>query len=125
MATLLAHWFSMHILKRAGDVLTGLVTAATALMTLDSVRAYGVSLFASAGTASLVIGLAARPLLASLTAGVQIAVTQPIRLEDAVIVEGEWGWVEEITGTYVVVRLWDWRRMTLLLSYLLEKPFQN
>ncbi len=119
------HVTQVRILKRAGDVLIGLVTIATALMTLDSVRAYGVSLFASAGAASLVIGLAARPLLANLIAGVQIAVTQPIRLEDAVIVEGEWGWVEEITGTYVVVRLWDWRRMILPLSYFLEKPFQN
>ncbi len=119
------HLTQVRILKRAGDVLIGLVTTATALMTLDSVRAYGVSLFASAGAASLVIGLAARPLLANLIAGVQIAVTQPIRLEDAVIVEGEWGWVEEITGTYVVVRLWDWRRMILPLSYFLEKPFQN
>lgn len=62
------------------------------------------------------IGLAARPLLANLVAGVQIAVTQPIRLEDAVIVDGEWGWVEEITCTYVVLRLWDWRRMILPLS---------
>src|SRR5918998_398837 len=70
-------------------------------------------------------GLAARPLLTNLIAGVQIAITQPIRLEDAVIVEGEWGWVEEITSTYVVVRLWDWRRMVLPLSYFLEKPFQN
>src|SRR4051794_22862399 len=69
--------------------------------------------------------LAARPLLTNLIAGVQIAVTQPIRLEDAVIVEGEWGWVEEITSTYVVVRLWDWRRMILPLSYFLERPFQN
>lgn len=119
------HVTQVRILKRAGDVLIGLVTIATALMTLDSVRAYGVSLFASAGAASLVIGLAARPLLANLIAGVQIAVTQPIRLEDAVVVEGEWGWVEEITGTYVVVRLWDWRRMILPLSYFLEKPFQN
>jgi small-conductance mechanosensitive channel len=119
------HVTQIRILKRAGDVLIGFVTTAAALMTFDSVRAYGVSLFASAGAASLVVGLAARPLLTNLIAGVQIAVTQPIRLEDAVIVEGEWGWVEEITGTYVVVRLWDWRRMILPLSYFLEKPFQN
>lgn len=119
------HVTQIRLLKRAGDVLIGFVTTAAALMTFDSVRAYGVSLFASAGAASLVVGLAARPLLTNLIAGVQIAVTQPIRLEDAVIVEGEWGWVEEITGTYVVVRLWDWRRMILPLSYFLEKPFQN
>ena len=119
------HVTQIRLLKRAGDVLIGFVTIAAALMTFDSVRAYGVSLFASAGAASLVVGLAARPLLTNLIAGVQIAVTQPIRLEDAVIVEGEWGWVEEITGTYVVVRLWDWRRMILPLAYFLEKPFQN
>ena len=119
------HVTQVRVLKRAGDVLIALVTAAAALMTFASVRAYGLSLFASAGAASLVVGLAARPLLTNLIAGVQIAVTQPIRLEDAVIVEGEWGWIEEITSTYVVVRLWDWRRMVLPLSYFLEKPFQN
>ena len=119
------HVTQVRVLKRAGDILIALFTAAAALMTFASVRAYGVSLFASAGAASLVVGLAARPLLTNLIAGVQIAVTQPIRLEDAVIVEGEWGWVEEITSTYVVVRLWDWRRMVLPLTYFLEKPFQN
>ncbi len=119
------HVTQVHVLRRAGGILIALVTAAAALMSVDSVRAYGVGLFASAGAASLVVGLAARPLLTNLIAGVQIAVTQPIRLEDAVIVEGEWGWVEEIASTYVVVRLWDWRRMVLPLSYFLEKPFQN
>ena len=119
------HVTQVHVLRRAGGILIALVTAAAALMSFESVRAYGVSLFASAGAASLVVGLAARPLLTNLIAGVQIAVTQPIRLEDAVIVEGEWGWVEEIASTYVVVRLWDWRRMVLPLSYFLEKPFQN
>jgi small-conductance mechanosensitive channel len=119
------HLTQIRILKRAGDILIGVVTVAVALMTFDQVRQYGLSLFASAGAASLVLGLAARPLLTNLIAGVQIAITQPIRLEDAVIVEGEWGWVEEITSTYVVVRLWDWRRMVLPIAYFLEKPFQN
>ena len=119
------HLTQVRILKRACDILIGLVTIAIALMTFDAVRQYGISLFASAGAASLVLGLAARPLLTNLIAGVQIAITQPIRLEDAVIVEGEWGWIEEITSTYVVVRLWDWRRMVLPISYFLEKPFQN
>jgi small-conductance mechanosensitive channel len=119
------HVTQVHVLRRAGGILIALVTAAAALMTFPSVRAYGVSLFASAGAASLVVGLAARPLLTNLIAGVQIAVTQPIRLEDAVVVEGEWGWVEEITSTYVIVRLWDQRRMVLPLSYFLERPFQN
>jgi small-conductance mechanosensitive channel len=63
--------------------------------------------------------------LTNLIAGIQIAVTQPIRIEDAVVVEGEWGWIEEIAATYVVVRIWDWRRLIVPLSYFIEKPFQN
>ena len=96
-----------------------------ALMTFEPVRQYGVSLFASAGVAGLVAGLAARPVLSNLFAGVQLAMTQPIRIDDAVIVEKEWGNIEEITATYVVVRLWDWRRMVLPLSYFIQNPFQN
>ncbi len=119
------HTTQVRILTRAADILIVLVTVATALMTFEPVRQYGLSLFASAGAASVVVGLAARPLLTNLIAGVQIAVTQPIRIEDAVIVEGEWGWIEEITATYVVVRLWDWRRMIVPIAYFLEKPFQN
>ncbi len=119
------HVTQIRILKRAADLLVVVVTVSAALMTFEPVRQYGLSLFASAGAASLIVGLAARPLLTNLIAGVQIAVTQPIRIEDAVIVEGEWGWIEEITSTYVVVRLWDWRRMILPISYFLEKPFQN
>jgi small-conductance mechanosensitive channel len=93
-------------------------------MTFESVKQYGVSLFASAGAAGLILGLAARPLLSNLIAGVQIAITQPIRIED-VIIENEWGWVEDIASTYVVIRLWDWRRMVVPLSYFIERPFQN
>ncbi len=115
----------IRILKRAADILIAIVAVGAALMTFQPVRQYGVSLFASAGAVSVVAGLAARPLLTNLIAGVQIAVTQPIRMEDAVIVEGEWGWIEEITATYVVVRIWDWRRMILPIAYFLEKPFQN
>jgi small-conductance mechanosensitive channel len=102
-----------------------LIGIASALMSFDSVRQYGVSLFASAGVAGLAVGLAARPLLSSVIAGVQIAITQPIRIQDSVIVEGEYGTIEEINSTYVVVRLWDWRRMILPLAYFIEKPFQN
>jgi small-conductance mechanosensitive channel len=89
------------------------------------VRQYGVSLFASAGVAGLVAGLAARPVLSNLFAGVQLAMTQPIRIDDVVIVENEWGIVEEITSTYVVVRIWDLRRLIVPLTYFIEKPFQN
>lgn len=94
-------------------------------MSFEQVRQYGVSLFASAGVAGLAIGLAARPLLSNLIAGVQIAVAQPIRLDDVVFLEGEYGTIEEITTTYVVIKLWDWRRMVVPLSYFIEKPFQN
>jgi small-conductance mechanosensitive channel len=102
-----------------------IITVAAALMTFESVKQYGVSLIASAGAAGIVVGLAARPLLTNLFAGIQIAITQPIRIGDAVIVENEWGWVEEITGTYVVIKVWDWRRLVVPLSYFLERPFQN
>jgi small-conductance mechanosensitive channel len=101
------------------------LTIGFALMTFESVRQYGVSLFASAGVAGLVAGLAARPVLSNLFAGVQLAMTQPIRIDDVVIVEDEWGWIEEITSTYVVVRIWDLRRLIVPLTYFIEKPFQN
>jgi small-conductance mechanosensitive channel len=113
------------ILRGATQTLIGLVTLAAMLMTSASVRQYGVSLFASAGAAGLILGLAARPLLSNLLAGIQIAITQPIRVEDAVIVQGEFGWIERIASTYVVVRIWDLRRMILPLSYFIEQPFQN
>jgi small-conductance mechanosensitive channel len=119
------HVTQVSVFKRVVDTLIIVVAISTALMTFDSVRQYGVSLFASAGAAGLIVGLAARPLLSNLIAGVQIAVTQPIRIEDAVIIENEWGWIEDIASTYVVIRLWDWRRMVVPLSYFIERPFQN
>jgi len=119
------HVTQMRILLRTVQTLLVLITVAAALTSIPSVRQYGVSLFASAGAAGLVLGLAARPLLSNMLAGIQIAMTQPIRVEDAVVLEGEWGWIENITGTYVVVRLWDLRRLIVPLSYFIEKPFQN
>lgn len=119
------HVTQVRVLRRVAVTVVTLFTMAGALMTFDSVRQYGVSLIASAGAAGLVVGLAARPLLTNLFAGIQIAITQPIRIGDAVIVENEWGEVEEITGTYVVIKIWDWRRLVVPLSYFLEKPFQN
>jgi small-conductance mechanosensitive channel len=94
-------------------------------MIFPAVRSFGVSLFASAGVAGLVLGFAARPILTNLIAGMQIALTQPIRIDDVLIVEGEWGWVEEITTTYVVIRIWDQRRLIVPLSHFIEKPFEN
>jgi small-conductance mechanosensitive channel len=119
------HVTQTRILRRIGSVLIGTITVAAALMTFDSVRQYGVSLLASAGAAGLIAGLALQPVLKNIFAGIQLAITQPIRIDDALIVEGEWGNVEEITSTYVVVRTWDWRRLILPLSYFMERPFQN
>ncbi|MFA5329795.1 MAG: mechanosensitive ion channel domain-containing protein [Prolixibacteraceae bacterium] len=95
------------------------------LMSFESIRKFGVSLLASAGVAGIIIGLAAQKSIGMILAGFQIAITQPIRLEDVVIVEGEWGWIEEITLTYVVVRIWDKRRLIVPVNYFIEKPFQN
>jgi small-conductance mechanosensitive channel len=119
------HVTQVRVFKRVIDTLIIIIAVSTSLMTFDSVRQYGVSLFASAGAAGIVVGLAARPLFSNLIAGLQIAITQPIRIEDAVIIENEWGWVEDIASTYVVIRLWDWRRMVVPLSYFIERPFQN
>jgi small-conductance mechanosensitive channel len=114
-----------RVFKRLVTALIAVLTAGFALMTFESVRQYGISLFASAGAAGIIAGLAARPVLGNLLAGIQLAMTQPIRLDDAVVVEGEWGWVEEFTSTYVVIRLWDWRRLIVPLTYFLENSFQN
>jgi len=119
------HNTQVRILLRVVDGIVLLVTIGAALMTIPSVRQYGISLFASAGIAGIAAGLAARPVLSNLLAGVQLAMTQPIRLYDSVIVEGEYGTIEEIGSTYVTVKLWDLRRMVVPLSYFIEKPFQN
>jgi small-conductance mechanosensitive channel len=95
------------------------------LMTFPSIRQIGTSLLASAGIAGIVLGLAAQKSLSNLLAGIQMAITQPIRLDDVVIVEGEWGRIEEITLTYVVVRIWDLRRLIVPITYFLDHPFQN
>jgi small-conductance mechanosensitive channel len=119
------HVTQVRILVRALDTVIVLITVGCALMTFDSVRQYGVSLFASAGVAGVVFGLAAQPVLSNLIAGVQLAVTQPIRLEDAVTVQNEYGWIEEINATYVVIRLWDLRRLIVPLNFFIQQPFYN
>jgi small-conductance mechanosensitive channel len=119
------HLTQIRILQRAVAVMVVLLTIGFALMTINQVRQWGVSLLAAGGAAGVLVGLALQPLLSSLIAGIQIATTQPIRLEDQVVVENEVGFIEEITATYVVVRLWDERRMVLPLTYFLTKPFQN
>lgn len=115
----------LTVLHRVVAVIVILVALAIILMTFPAIRSIGASLLASAGLAGLVVGVAMKPTFSSLVAGIQIALTQPMRLEDAVIVEGEWGWIEEIHTTYVVVRIWDLRRLIVPLSYFIENPFQN
>ena len=119
------HVTQVRILRQVVDTLIVVLTVSAALMTFEPVRQYGVSLFASAGVAGLVAGLAARPMLSNLIAGLQIATTQPIRLEDEVVFESQWGRVEEINSTYVVLGLWDLRQLIVPLSYFIEKPFEN
>jgi small-conductance mechanosensitive channel len=101
------------------------LTASCVIMVFPRMRQIGVSLLASAGVMGIVLGLAAQRTLGNLIAGIQLAITQPIRIDDVLVVENEWGWVEEITLTYVVVRIWDLRRLILPISYFIEKPFQN
>ena len=96
-----------------------------ALMSFESIREVGVSIFASAGVAGIIVGLSAQKMIASILAGIQIAIAQPIKIDDVVIVESEWGRIEEITLTYVVVNIWDKRRLIVPTSYFIEKPFQN
>ncbi|HEU4698646.1 MAG TPA: mechanosensitive ion channel domain-containing protein [Gemmatimonadales bacterium] len=115
----------VEVLRRVAVGLVVFVAIAAALTTFPSVRSVGASLFASAGVAGLVVGFAARPALSNLIAGLQLAFTEPIRLDDVVVLEGEFGRIEEIAATYVVVRVWDERRLILPLSYFLEHPFQN
>jgi small-conductance mechanosensitive channel len=113
------------VLMRTLSALAVLLGLSMALMTFPAVRQFGTSLIASAGVAGLVIGFAAKPVLGNLIAGLQIAMTQPIRIDDVLIVQGEWGRVEEITGAYVVVKIWDERRLIVPLQWFIENPFQN
>jgi small-conductance mechanosensitive channel len=115
----------VHVIGRVVDVAIGLLTVAFILMTFPQVRHIGASLLASAGIVGVIAGIAAQKTLANLLAGFQIALAQPMREDDVVIVEGEWGRVEVITLTFVVVHIWDDRRLVVPLSYFIEKPFQN
>jgi small-conductance mechanosensitive channel len=114
-----------QVIRRVAVVMIIAVTLAAMLMTFPNARQLGTSIFASAGVAGLVVGMAARSTFASIIAGLQVAFTQPIRIDDSVLVEGEWGWIEEIETTYVVIRLWDLRRLIVPLTYFIERPFQN
>jgi small-conductance mechanosensitive channel len=113
------------VLKRIVGMIIVVFAIASMLMVFDSVRQFGTAIVASAGVAGIIVGFAAQKSIATLLAGFQIALTQPIRIDDAVLVEGEWGRIEEITLTYVVVMIWDLRRLVLPITYFIEKPFQN
>ena len=113
------------VFERVFKVVIVVVALAAVLLHFETFRRAGTGLLASAGVAGIVLGFAAQRVLGNLFAGIQIAVTQPIRVDDVVVVEGEWGRVEEITLTYVVVRVWDLRRLVLPISYFIETPFQN
>jgi small-conductance mechanosensitive channel len=115
----------INVLRRVVIAIIVTIALAAILMTFPRVRQLGTAILASAGIAGIVIGLAAQKTLGNLIAGLQIAFTQPIRIGDAVIVEGEWGQIEEITLTYVVVKIWDLRRLVVPITYFIEHPFQN
>lgn len=114
-----------RILRRLLNVVVIILTAAFALMTIPGVKQVGVSLLAAGGAAGIIVGLALQPVLSNIFAGIQIAFTQPIRIDDQVLINGEFGSVEEIKSTYVVIRLWDLRRLVVPLKFFLEQPFQN
>lgn len=115
----------LNILERISTFIIVLLAIGIALMSFDKIKSIGVSVLTSAGLAGIIVGFSAQKALGTLLAGIQIAFTQPIRLDDVLIVEGEWGIVEEITLTYVVIKIWDKRRLVVPTTYFIEKPFQN
>lgn len=115
----------LTMLRRIWMISVGVLIFATALTAIPGARQIGLSLFASAGIVGIAVGIAAQPVLSNLIAGLQIAFTQPIRIDDAVVVEGEWGWIEEIGLFHVVIRIWDLRRLVVPLRVFIDQPFQN
>jgi small-conductance mechanosensitive channel len=114
-----------RFLVRGSSILIVIIGLGAALMTFDSVRQIGASLLASAGVGGIILGFAARPVLGNLLAGVQIALTQPFRIDDVLYVDGKWCWVEEVTATYVVLRVWDLRRVVVPLDWFITNKFEN
>lgn len=114
-----------RFISRGLSVLIAIIGVAAAVMTFPSIRQLGTSLLASAGIGGLILGFAARPVIGNLLAGLQIALSQPFRIEDVLKVEGNWCWVEDITTAYVVLRAWDMRRIIVPLQWFIENPFEN
>jgi small-conductance mechanosensitive channel len=114
-----------RVLSRTAMTAVVMAGVAMMLMTFPGARQVGASLLASAGVVGIVAGIAARPVFSNMIAGLQIALAQPFRIDDVLIIEGEWGRVEEITGTYVVLKIWDERRLIIPLQWFIEHPFQN
>ncbi len=115
----------VKVIQRISFVVLGFFTLSAIILLFPAIRQFGQAILASAGVAGIILGFALQRALGNLFAGIQIAFTQPIRIDDVVIVENEWGWIEDITLTYVVVKIWDWRRLVLPISYFIEHPFQN
>lgn len=114
-----------RILRRIAVIIIGILSVGVMLFEYETFRSLGTGILASAGIIGIVVGLAAQRTIGTIIAGFQIAFTQPIRVDDVVIVEGDFGWIEEITLTYAVVRVWDQRRIIVPITHFLETPFQN
>jgi small-conductance mechanosensitive channel len=115
----------VNLLEKVIVFIIVVITIGLMLISIESIREIGVGVFASAGVVGIIVGLSAQKMVGAVLAGIQIAIAQPFRIDDAVVVEGEWGWIEEVNLTYVVIRIWDKRRLVLPSNYFLEKPFQN
>jgi len=120
-----SHLTQILLLRRIAGLVVVVLSGALVLLQFDALRSFGTSLLASAGVAGIVIGLAAQRPMASLLAGLQLSLTQPVRIGDVVVIEGEWGTIEEITLTYIVVKIWDLRRLVVPITKILDAPFQN
>ncbi|BCJ55637.1 hypothetical protein Asp14428_71120 [Actinoplanes sp. NBRC 14428] len=115
----------VQMLRRVTVAAIVVLTIGVMLMTFPGVRALGASVLASAGVVSVIAALAAQSTLGNVFAGLQLAFSDAVRIDDVVVVEGEWGRIEDITLTYVAVQIWDDRRLILPTSYFTTKPFQN
>jgi len=115
----------IRVLRRVITVVLAVLGISAVLISFEPVRQLGTTILASAGVLGIVLGIAAQRTLGLVIAGLQVALAQPIRIDDVVIVENEWGRIEEITLTFVVVKIWDQRRLVVPITYFIEQPFQN